>query len=505
MTPETLFSQPLATDYSRKWHVLITVGMGIFLATIDGTIVTVALPTLVEQLNTDFPTIQWVTLAYLLVVTVLLLGMGRLGDMVGKKKPYQIGMILFGTASAACGLAPGVEWLIVFRVVQAIGASTMQALGTAIITEAFPPTERGRALGIGGVLVSAGILAGPVLGGILIDNVGWRAIFFVNVPIALAGAFMVHAFVPEGTRRPGQRFDIPGAVALGLSLTALMIALTLGQNWGWGDGRTLGLLAAFALLFVLFVSIELRTSQPMVDLTLFRNPEFAIGLSTAMLVFIAIASRIVIPFFLEQGQGLSVTTIGLILAVWPLAIAVVAPLAGWLSDRLGGMRISLAGLIVSAIGYWLIGELLSLDISPLAFALLIAPTGLGVGLFQAPNNSAVMGSVPKERLGLASGFLALTRNMGQLIGIAAIGALWATQTLAHVPPELAGAITDASEAPPAAIAAGMADTSMVLAAMMGLTAILGVIGVWFEKQQRQAAAQLMPETVYNKHEGTTGT
>ena len=257
---------------------------------------------------------------------------------------------------------------------------------------------------------------------------------------------------------------------------------------------------------MVFIGIELRVPQPMVDLTLFRNPEFAIGLTTAMLVFIAIASRIVIPFFLEQGQGLSVTTIGLILAVWPLAIAVVAPLAGWLSDRLGSMRISLVGLIVSAIGYWLIGALLDLSLSPLAFALLIAPTGLGVGLFQAPNNSAVMGSVPRERLGLASGFLALTRNMGQLIGIAAIGALWATQTLAHVPPELAGAITDASEAPPAAIAAGMADTSMVLAVMMGLTAILGVIGVWFEKRQRQAtAAQPVPETVYNKHEGTSGT
>jgi EmrB/QacA subfamily drug resistance transporter len=241
-------------DYSRKWIILITVGMGTFLATIDGTIVTVALPTLVGQLHTDFPTIQWVTLAYLLTLTVLLLGMGRLGDMVGKKRPSLIGMVLFGASSAACGLAPNVELLIGFRVIQAVGAAMMQPLGTAIITEAFPPSERGRALGIGGLLVSAGILTGPVLGGLLIDNVGWRFIFYVNVPIAILGVFLVRAFVPAGGKRPNQRFDIIGAVLLGISLSALMIALTFGQTWGWGAGRTLGLFAAFAAFFAAFIA-----------------------------------------------------------------------------------------------------------------------------------------------------------------------------------------------------------------------------------------------------------
>ena len=471
-------------DYSRKWIILATVGMGTFLSTIDGTIVTVALPTLVGQLHTDFPTIQWVTLAYLLTVTVMLLGMGRLGDMVGKKRPYLVGMLLFGASSAACGLSPTVEWLILFRVVQAVGAAMIQALGTAIITEAFPPTERGRALGIGGLLVSAGILTGPVLGGVLIDNVGWQFIFFVNVPIAIAGIFLVRAFVPAGGRRPGQRFDIAGALLLGISLGALMIALTFGQNWGWGDGRTLGLGVAFAVLLGVFIFVELRVPQPMVDLTLFLNPQFAISLTMAICVFIAVASRVIVPFFLEQGQGLSVTEIGLILAVWPVAMATVAPLAGYLSDKIGSMRISLLGLVVAGIGYALLGGFTNLTISPLAFALISAPTGIGIGLFQSPNNSAVMGSVPKERLGLASGFLALTRNMGQLVGIALIGALWATQTLANLPPEMAGTITDASAAPPAAIAAGTTDTFILLAIFTALTVLLGVIGVRIENRQR---------------------
>ncbi len=483
MTTET--AAPATPDTRKKWIILITVGMGVFLATIDGTIVSVSLPTLERALHTDFPTIQWVTLVYLLTVTVLLLGMGRLGDMIGKKRPYLAGMAIFGLSSALCGLTDSIQMLILFRVFQAVGASMLQALGTAIITEAFPASERGRALGISGLLVSAGILTGPVLGGVLIENVGWRLIFFVNVPIALVGMGMVGAFVPPGGRRPGQRFDVPGAVILGVSLAALMLALTFGQNWGWGAVQTLGLLGVFAVTFGAFLVVEWRVAQPMVDLTLFRNPQFAISLTMALLVFIAIASRNVLPFFLQQGQGLRVDTIGLLLGVWPLATALVAPLAGWLSDKIGSMRISLLGLVVSAVGYWVMGAL-RLDLSPEMVALLIAPTGLGMGLFQAPNNSAVMGSVPRERLGLASGFLALSRNMGQAIGFAIVGALWATRTLAHLPPELAGTLTDASEAPPAAIATGTAETMIALAVVMALTAGLGVIAVLIERQQRRA-------------------
>lgn len=468
-------------DDRRKWAVLASVGMGVFLATIDGTIVSVALPTLVEQLQTDLPTVQWITLAYLLVVTVLLLGMGRLGDMVGKKRPYMIGMVLFGASSALCGLAPNVGVLIAFRVVQAVGAAAMQALGTAIVTEAFPPTERGRALGISGLLVSAGILTGPVLGGVLIDSVGWRAIFFVNVPIAFFGIFLINHFVPAGGRRLGQRFDIPGALTLGIGLAALMLALTFGQTWGWLDGKTLALMAVSAVFIALFLAVELRITQPMVDLTLFRNPQFAVSLTMAVLVFIALSSRNIMPFFIENAQGHTPTEVGLILAVWPLMTALIAPGAGWLSDRIGSMKISLLGLLVSLAGYLLMAFLLRLELTPPLLALLIAPTGAGVGLFQSPNNSAVMGSVPRERLGLASGFLALTRNMGQLVGFAVVMALWASRVDAHLDTPLAGDIASAS---PAAIVAGTQETSLILAVLMGVAVVLGVAAVEIERRRR---------------------
>jgi len=483
---------PIAPDYSQKWLVLITVGTGTFLATLDGNIVTVALPTLVEQLRTDFPTIQWVTLSYLLTLTVLLLSMGRLGDIIGKKRPYMTGMAIFGIASALCGLAPDAGTLIAFRVLQAVGAAMMQALGMAIITEAFPPGERGRALGISGLLVSAGTLTGPVLGGILIDQIGWRSIFFVNVPVAAIGLLLVRRYVQPGQRRPGQRFDLAGAGTLGISLGVLMIALTLGQSWGWGDSRTLGLLGVSAIFLAIFVILELHVRQPMVDLTLFHDPQFAISLTMAVVIFITTSNRIIIPFFLEQGQGLSTTDVGLILAVWPIGMALVAPAAGWLSDRIGSMKISLAGLVVSLIGYWLLGTFLRLEMSPLLFALLSAPAGLGVGLFQSPNNSAVMGSVPRERLGLAAGFLALTRNLGQLVGIAAVGALWADRTLANLPPELAGTLTDASAAPPPAIAAGTSETFLVLAGVTGALVLLGLWGVRIESRQRAGRTAALP-------------
>lgn len=486
MTTDTPTRTASAVDYSQKWLVLIAVGMGTFLATIDGTIISVARPTLEQKLNTDFAAVQWVTLAYLLTVTVLLLSMGRLGDMVGKKRPYLFGVVLFGAGSVLCGLSPSIEWLIIFRILQAVGAAAQQALGTAIITEAFPPTERGRALGIGGLLVSGGILAGPVIGGFLLEAFNdWRPIFFVNVPIVLAAIFMVLRYVPSGGSRPGQKFDIPGAVTLGVSLTALMLALTFGQTWGWTAPQTLGLLGVFAIFFAFFLVIELRSAQPMVDLTLFLNPQFAISLTAAILVFITVSSREIIPWFLERGQGLDRRDIGILLGVWPLAMAATAPLAGWLSDRVGSMRISTVGLVVTALGYFLFTGALTIETTLLEFGLLLIPTGLGIGLFQSPNTSAVMGSVSKARLGLASSFLALSRNMGQTIGIAAVGALWATQALANLPDELVGTITDAAEAPPDAIAAATVETMFVMGILAVGVTLLGLAGIWVERQRRQ--------------------
>ena len=221
-------TQP-AVDFSRKWYVMAAVGISILLSTIDATIVNVALPTLVRDFNTNFPTVQWAVLAYLLTQATLILSVGRLGDMLGKKPLFVAGLIIFTVGSVLCDLAFDVYWLIAFRMVQAIGAALMLALGMAIITEAFPPRERGRALGISGSIISVGIVIGPALGGLIIDSFSWRWIFFVNLPVGIVGTWMALRYIPNFKPAGKQSFDFLGAVTMFISLLALLLALTWGQ------------------------------------------------------------------------------------------------------------------------------------------------------------------------------------------------------------------------------------------------------------------------------------
>ncbi|MDH3517717.1 MAG: MFS transporter, partial [Acidimicrobiia bacterium] len=220
------------SDYNRKWWVMGTVSIGVLLATIDGSIVNVALPTLVDEFGTTFAVIQWVSLGYLLTLATLTLGVGRLGDIIGKKKIYTAGFSAFTAASILCGLAPTVGFLIGFRVIQALGATMVLSLGIAILTEAFPSSERGKAIGLVGTAVSIGIITGPVVGGILISAFDWRYIFFVNIPVGIAGTFMALRHIPDTPPVGGQKMDYLGAIVLSVSLLALSLALTLGQEAG---------------------------------------------------------------------------------------------------------------------------------------------------------------------------------------------------------------------------------------------------------------------------------
>jgi EmrB/QacA subfamily drug resistance transporter len=245
---------------------------------------------MMEALYTDFPTIQWVILSYLLTITSLLLSVGRLADIRGKKKIYLIGFIVFTLGSALAGLSPNASWLIAFRVLQAVGAALVTALGAAIVTAAFPPTERGKALGIIGTIVSGGIATGPALGGLLIGTIGWRAIFFVNVPVGLIGVLMVRAFVLEDNPRGGQKFDFGGAGSLLVSLLSFLLALTLGQNLGFAAPLILGLFALAAIAIIIFLMIEYRVKHPMVNLDIFHSSIFSVSIVTAFMSFIALGA-----------------------------------------------------------------------------------------------------------------------------------------------------------------------------------------------------------------------
>jgi EmrB/QacA subfamily drug resistance transporter len=465
------------------------VAMGTFLSTIDGSIVNVALPTLTRAFNTEFSTVQWVVLAYLLTVSTLMLSVGRLADMIGKKAIYNTGFVIFTVGSVLCGLSPSVHWLIGFRVLQGLGASMIMALGMAIVTESFPSRERGRALGISGAIVSVGIVVGPTLGGLIIDSLSWRWIFFVNLPVGIVGTLMVSRFVPTIRPKGGQRFDLIGAVTLFVSLLALLLALTLGQRQGFGDRQVLVLFVVWLAFLAGFIAIELRTKQPMVDLWLFRNPLFSVSLGTGLIVFICISGTLLLmPFFLENVLGYAPRQVGLLLAVVPVGLGLTAPISGALSDRFGSRPMTVIGLASLVLGYILV-RTLSTDTTGLGYLVRFAPIGVGMGMFQSPNNSAIMGAAPRDRLGVASGLLAITRTVGQTTGIATLGALWAARVVAH-----GGAAyrADATAAPAEAQVAGLHDAFLVVVALIALGLGLAVWAFGQERRGKRLEAPAIP-------------
>ena len=466
--------ESLHVDYSRKWYVLIAVAMGIFLATIDGSIVNVALPTLSQAFGTTFAAVQWVILAYLLTVATLLLGVGRLADMRGKKPIYLTGFVVFTTGSFLCALSPSVYYLIGFRVLQAVGASMVFALGIAIVTEAFPPTERGKAIGLAGSIVSIGVVIGPTLGGLLIDALSWHWIFLVNVPVGIIGTAMALRFVPDFRASNRQRFDYLGALTLCISLIGFLLALTLGQDTGFGAPLILGLFAIWAVFLVIFLIVELRSASPMVDLSLFGDTLFTSNLTTGFVAFVALSGMfLLLPFYLENMLGFDVRLVGVLLAVVPVALGIMAPISGVLSDRYGPQAIVVTGLLIMLLGFWS-ASTLTLNTSIFGYVLRMTPVGIGLGVFQSPNNSAIMGAAPRERLGVASGLLSITRTLGQVVGIAILGAIWASRAMIHAGTSLMG---DATQLPVLAQAEALHDTFLVMAFLTAIALVVALVNM----------------------------
>jgi EmrB/QacA subfamily drug resistance transporter len=479
------------TNTSRKWYVMAAVSMGKLLATIDSSIVNVALPTLVREFKTDFPTIQWVVLGYLLTLAVLLLSIGRLADMIGKKKIYTTGFAIFTISSALCGLSWSVYALILFRILQAVGATMVMALGMAIIVETFPPRERGMAIGIGGTMVSIGIVIGPTLGGLILDLLSWNWIFYVNVPVGILGILMVLRFVPDITPVGRQRFDYKGAITLFISLLAFLLALTFGQNMGFANYRTIILFVIWGIFLGIFIVVESHEEQPMIDLSLFRNNLFRINLITGFLTFVAIAGTfILIPFFLENILHFIPRQVGLLVAVIPATMGVVAPIAGSLSDRFGTRIIAVIGLAILLFAY---SSLSTINIQPssLSLALRLLPIGLGMGIFQSPNNSAIMGAAPPDKMGLVSGMLSLTRTLGQSTGIAINGAIWAALTINY---SGSAQVTSATDAPALAQVSALQNTFVFVASIICFALLLAIWAVIKERKMKTSIRSLDKDT-----------
>jgi EmrB/QacA subfamily drug resistance transporter len=468
-------------DYKNKWRILFSVGMGVFLATIDASIVNIALPTLVKSFNTKFAVVQWVALSYMLTIATLILSMGRLGDMRGKKKIYLSGMIIFTAGSVLCGISQTVYWLIFFRIIQGIGASMMASLGAAIVTEAFPGKERGKALGTIGGIVSIGIIAGPVLGGILIDAISWHWIFFVNVPVGIIGSIMVFKFVPEHISAKQQNFDYAGAITMFISILSFLLALTLGQGLGFRNQWIIILFSIWVVSFAAFLFIELKVQDPMLDLHIFRNSLFSLNLFSGFITFVATAGVVLLmPFYLENILGYSPHQVGFLLATVPVSAGFSSPLAGILSDKFGTRIISIIGLVFLIAGYYSLTTLTETT-SAIGYVLRFLPVGLGIGIFQSPNNSSIMGAAPKKYLGIVSGLLSISRTLGQTAGIATIGAFWAARVAFYSGMDFETAPTRTDI--PSQVH-GLHDALTGIVILIGLILFLNIWGLMLDKMKR---------------------
>ncbi len=414
-----------------KWLVLAAIGIGTYMSALDASVVNTILPVVTEYFHTDVATIEWVVTTYLLVVSGLLLSVGRLGDMRGNKNTYVTGFVIFVIGSVTCGVSPTPIYLILSRAFQAIGAAMLFANSPAILTKAFPREQRGQALGLQGAMTYLGLTTGPFLGGWLTDTLGWHSVFYINVPIGLIAIWLSLTVIPRDIPSDKrEQFDLAGAFTFLIGLVALLFALNQGHHWGWSSPIILGLFVASFLTLSLFLRIERHVPTPMLDLSLFQRRVFTISTITPILNYICTYSLLFLtPFYLIQARGLSASQAGLILTAQPIVMALTAPFSGSLSDKVGSRLPTTLGLLIFSGGLLLLSRLTLT--SQYSFAIIsLAICGFGTGLFVAPNNSALMGDAPRNRQGIASGVLALGRNVGMVLGIGLTGAVFTT-ILAH--------------------------------------------------------------------------
>lgn len=414
---------PLQSAVERPgyiWMVVGTVCVGAFMAAVDASIVSVALPTLQGYFHSTASDVSWVTIAYLLTLASLVTAIGRWADMVGRRPLYTLGFLVFIVGSALCGAAVSLPMLIGARVLQAAGAAMLQANSVAIITATVPASVRGKAIGFQGSAQAVGLSIGPAVGGALIALIGWRAIFYVNVPVGIIGTALGALLLPrdrlDGERKP---FDWGGLGLFAPFLVTLLLGITEGPTWGWLSARVLALFAAALALVVGFVIRERRYRFPMIDLALFKITTMTVGNVTGLLSYAAMFGTLyLIPYFAKHVIHLPESVAGLLLTPVPLAMTILAPISGGLADRYGSRILTTLGMALTGLGCGLLVLTLGLRVSFVAIVGELILIGAGLGLFTPPNNSSVMGASPKEHLGLSGGILNMARSLGMSWGTA---------------------------------------------------------------------------------------
>jgi EmrB/QacA subfamily drug resistance transporter len=421
----------------RKWWVLIAIGTGSFMAALDGSVVNTILPVMQNAFGSNVVTIEWVVTIYLLVLSGLLLTFGRLGDLRGHKIIYVWGFGIFVISSALCGGATSPQILILFRGIQAIGAAMLASNSPAILTGTFPGNMRGKALGLVSMMTYLGLTVGPSFGGWLAQAFGWQSIFYINIPVGALALTLSLFFIPNGPGVDnGQRFDVTGGMLFLAGLTALLLGLNEGAEWGWSSLPIIGCLTGAFLILILFIFVESRSQTPMLDLSMFKAPLFSASVISAVLNYICVYSiTFLMPFYLIQGRGLNSAQAGLLLTAQPILMAIAAPISGVISDRAGSRLPGMIGMTLLSTGLFLLASFGKAS-SMLFAGMALAVAGLGTGIFISPNTSALMGAAPKQRQGIASGVQAAARNVGMVLGIGLAGAIFTTHLLQNTPEAL---------------------------------------------------------------------
>lgn len=405
-----------STD-KKRWLILFTTVLLTFMSTLDSSIVNVALPVMSQKLAVSMASIEWVVTSYLIVIVGTILIFGRLADIKGKTSVFKLGIIIFTLGSLLCGLSNSLVMLVFSRILQAIGAAGTMSTSQGIITQVFPKNERGRALGLNGTFVALGSMIGPPVGGIIVSILSWQYIFLINVPIGILALALAMKTLPKSSSNSNEKLDIKGAILFGSTMVLLFSALTFGKEIGYDN---IGIIISFIvsiILFISFIIVEKRIDEPLLKLEIFSNSLFSLSIFCAFISFVAIScSNIILPFYLQYVMKLAPSVTGVLMMVSPIILSVVAPMSGYISDRIGSEVLTFLGLMGTSLGLFLISTLNEYSHIGVLIAFIAIMT-LGNGMFQSPNNSLVMSTVDTKNLGIAGSINALVRNLGMVFGI----------------------------------------------------------------------------------------
>jgi EmrB/QacA subfamily drug resistance transporter len=414
-------------DGNRRWWALGAMCFALFMIMLDNTVVNVALPSIQRSLHASTSSLEWTVNAYTLSFAVLLVTGGRLGDLFGRRKIFLAGVVIFASASAAIGFSPSDTWLVAWRAVQGTGAALMMPATLSIITNAFPPEERGKAIGTWAGVSAMALAIGPVVGGFLVESVSWQSIFFLNVPVAVGAVVIALFAVRESRDETVERsVDVPGVLTLTLGLAALVLALVEGNEWGWGSTLELSMFAVALVGLTAFALVERRRSAPMVDFSFFRSRTFLGANIVAFIVsFAMLAMFFFLALYMQNIRGYSPLEAGVRFLPSTVMIIIIAPLAGRLADRVGSRPLITFGLLsVSGALFWQSHLTVSSGYGSLLPGFMLM--GIGMGFVMSPMSLAAMNAVDRTKAGVASGILSMNRMVGGTFGVAILGALVAT-------------------------------------------------------------------------------